>query len=107
MERFFSRVIVLFGLLVCWNSYSQEPDFWKVIERSELETVTDYLDGGGDPDASIVSPDGNYFPMLKVALIDKGFFNKAGHPARRFLNVLSEIGGRWVTEQDEDSRSLG
>jgi len=45
-------------------------------------------------------------PMLKVALIDKGFFNKAGHPARRFLNVMSEIGARWVTEEDEDRMVL-
>lgn len=31
-------------------------------------------------------------PMLKVAILDKGFFAKKGHPARELLNKLSKAG---------------
>ena len=41
-------------------------------------------------------------PMLKVALIDKAFFENSDHPARRLLNFMAEVGGRWITEGDKD-----
>jgi hypothetical protein len=31
-------------------------------------------------------------PMLKVALVDRSFFNKPKHPARRLLNMLAKAG---------------
>lgn len=34
-------------------------------------------------------------PLLKVALVDKSFFNKAGHPARRLLNELATAALGW------------
>lgn len=34
-------------------------------------------------------------PLLKVAVIDKSFFNKAGHPARRLLNELATAALGW------------
>jgi hypothetical protein len=41
-------------------------------------------------------------PLLKVALLDKAFFSQGDHPARRLLNLMAEIGGRWVTEEEPD-----
>jgi hypothetical protein len=34
-------------------------------------------------------------PMLKVAVLDKGFFAKTSHPARQLLNELSSAGIGW------------
>lgn len=34
-------------------------------------------------------------PLLKVAIIDKRFFNDADHPARRLLNALARAGIGW------------
>jgi hypothetical protein len=41
-------------------------------------------------------------PMLKVALMDKAFFSQPNHPARRLLNLLAEIGGRWISDNNGD-----
>lgn len=41
-------------------------------------------------------------PLLKVALIDKAFFAQGDHPARRLLNLMAEIGGRWVNDEEPD-----
>ena len=35
-------------------------------------------------------------PFLKMAFIDKDFFEQADHPARVILNSLAEAGSRWV-----------
>ncbi|MCC2638914.1 MAG: hypothetical protein K0Q68_2633 [Moraxellaceae bacterium] len=40
-------------------------------------------------------------PLLKVAIIDKSFFNAESHPARRLLNALAKAGIGW------SSRSQG
>ncbi|PVY69582.1 uncharacterized protein DUF1631 [Tamilnaduibacter salinus] len=34
-------------------------------------------------------------PVLKVALVDRSFFNRGGHPARRLLNELAMAGIGW------------
>lgn len=41
-------------------------------------------------------------PLLKVALLDKAFFAQGDHPARRLLNLMAEIGGRWVIDEEPD-----
>lgn len=43
-------------------------------------------------------------PILKVAMIDKEFFAKKSHPARRFLNGLSQA-GLGVSEKNQQIRS--
>src|SRR5690606_8158763 len=43
-------------------------------------------------------------PFLKVALLDKAFFNSPQHPARQLLNSLVAAGERWV-EPDGKHRS--
>lgn len=40
-------------------------------------------------------------PMLKVALIDKTFFSKKSHPARRLLNTLAEAALGWDENHDD------
>ena len=35
-------------------------------------------------------------PFLKIAFIDKSFFEEAEHPARLLLNQMAEAGARWV-----------
>ncbi len=35
-------------------------------------------------------------PFLKVALLDKAFFNSPQHPARQLLNTLVAAGERWI-----------
>ncbi|TQV79472.1 DUF1631 domain-containing protein [Exilibacterium tricleocarpae] len=40
-------------------------------------------------------------PIIKVAISDKSFFNKGGHPARRLLNELATAGLGW---QDDGQR---
>ncbi len=36
-------------------------------------------------------------PFLKIAFIDKDFFEQTEHPARMLLNSLAEAGARWVS----------
>ncbi|MBL4744279.1 MAG: DUF1631 domain-containing protein [Cycloclasticus sp.] len=43
-------------------------------------------------------------PILKVAMIDKEFFAKKAHPARKFLNSLSQA-GLGVSEQNRQVKS--
>ncbi len=40
-------------------------------------------------------------PMLKVALIDKSFFSKKSHPARKLLNTLAEAALGWNEGHDD------
>ena len=40
-------------------------------------------------------------PLLKVALIDKSFFSKKSHPARKLLNTLAEAAIGWNQDHDE------
>ncbi len=39
-------------------------------------------------------------PLLKVAMLDRGFFSSKRHPARRLLDRLAEVGIGW-TEDDQ------
>ncbi len=40
-------------------------------------------------------------PILKVAIADKSFFSKGGHPARRLLNEMSAAAVGWLDEGKE------
>lgn len=40
-------------------------------------------------------------PMLKVGMIDKSFFSRKSHPARKLLNVIAEAAVGWNGEQDQ------
>ncbi len=41
-------------------------------------------------------------PVLKVAMLDKGFFSSRAHPARRLLDVISKAAVRWGREVGRD-----
>lgn len=45
-------------------------------------------------------------PFLKIALIDKSFFNNYGHPARRLLNELGQAGIGWREGETPDKDPL-
>ncbi|MGJ7550268.1 DUF1631 domain-containing protein [Pseudomonas alloputida] len=38
-----------------------------------------------------------HIPLLKVALLDKGLFSRASHPARRLLNEIAAVAMGWET----------
>lgn len=45
-------------------------------------------------------------PMLKVAMVDRGFFSNKQHPARRLLNSLARAAMSWVDDGDRSEKSL-
>ncbi|MBZ2169902.1 DUF1631 domain-containing protein [Marinobacter sp. F4216] len=45
-------------------------------------------------------------PVLKVALLDKNFFNRGGHPTRKLLNELAMAGASWVEKPRGQSDPL-
>ena len=42
-------------------------------------------------------------PMLKVAILDKTFFSRAGHPARKLLNELASSALGWTESQGNEN----
>lgn len=40
-------------------------------------------------------------PLLKVAMMDKTFFSRKAHPARRLLNRLAEAAAGWTAAKDD------
>lgn len=46
-------------------------------------------------------------PMVKVAIADKTFFSKGGHPARRLLNEMAMACLGWQESSDENQRKDG
>jgi serine/threonine protein phosphatase PrpC len=46
-------------------------------------------------------------PMLKVALIDKTFFSKKSHPARKLLNTLAQAALGWNEDHDDGGAYYG
>ncbi len=45
-------------------------------------------------------------PLMRVALADKSFFDKDGHPARRLLNEMANMALGWVQEEDLEGDKL-
>lgn len=45
-------------------------------------------------------------PFLKIAFIDKGFFEQPEHPTRLLLNSLAEAGVRWVGNDGSDQYDI-
>ncbi|GMQ76584.1 MAG: hypothetical protein BMS9Abin01_1868 [Gammaproteobacteria bacterium] len=46
-------------------------------------------------------------PMLKVAILDKGFFARRFHPARKFLNAIAEAAVGWSEDKDHNDALYG
>ncbi|MBH3427171.1 DUF1631 domain-containing protein [Pseudomonas alkylphenolica] len=45
-------------------------------------------------------------PMLKVAVLDKRFFSRSGHPARRLLNEIASAAMGWGSREDYQRDAL-
>lgn len=45
-------------------------------------------------------------PFLKIAFLDKNFFEQPDHPARVLLNSLAEAGVRWVSNDGSDQYDI-
>jgi hypothetical protein len=45
-------------------------------------------------------------PMIKLAMLDRAFFGKKNHPARRLLNSVARAGAGWVDDGDRSPKSL-
>ena len=45
-------------------------------------------------------------PLLKVAIADKSFFSKGGHPARKLLNELADAATGWQAKDNYESDPL-
>jgi hypothetical protein len=45
-------------------------------------------------------------PVLRVALRDKSFFTRRGHPARQLLNAVAETGQYWIDDSDGEADRL-
>jgi hypothetical protein len=45
-------------------------------------------------------------PIIKAAILDKGFFAKSSHPARRLLNDMARAVVGWSGEKDKSKNSL-
>ncbi|WP_299583652.1 DUF1631 domain-containing protein [uncultured Microbulbifer sp.] len=45
-------------------------------------------------------------PLLKVAIADKSFFSKGGHPARKLLNELADAATGWQAPEQYESDPL-
>jgi hypothetical protein len=46
---------------------------------------------------------GLQFPMLRVAVADRGFFDHHDHPARQLLNTVTEVAHDWLDTADGES----
>ncbi len=64
------------------------------------------LDDVNVPDAMKALIGRLQIPMLKVAVLDRSFFNNKQHPARRLLNALARAAMSWVDDGDRSVKSL-
>ena len=58
------------------------------------------------PDAMKVLLSRLQIPMLKLAIMDKSFFSKTLHPARRLLNSMAQAAVGWSDEGDKRKDNL-
>lgn len=64
------------------------------------------LDDRNLPDAMKALLSRLQIPMIKLAIVDRGFFGKKAHPARRLLNNLAKAGTGWIDDGDRSPKSL-
>ena len=82
----------------------------KAIARSEEEVIDiismlfDFiLEDRGLPDHMKVLLSRLQIPMVKVAVMDKDFFAKKSHPARKLLNTLAQTAAKWDASLEKES----
>jgi hypothetical protein len=64
------------------------------------------LDDGNLPDAMKALLSRLQIPIIKLAIVDRAFFGKKNHPARRLLNNLAKAGTGWMDDGDRSPKSL-
>lgn len=64
------------------------------------------LDDRNLPDAMKALLSRLQIPMIKLAIVDRAFFGKKNHPARRLLNNLAKAGTGWIDDGDRSPKSL-
>lgn len=64
------------------------------------------LNDGTVPESLKALIAGLQIPMLKVAVLDKSFFSRANHPARRLLNEIAAAAMGWSRRDDYQRDSL-
>lgn len=64
------------------------------------------LDDPKIPDAMKVLLSQLQIPIIKVAILDKGFFSNRAHPARRLLNGLAHAVVGWTDDRSRSKNSL-
>jgi hypothetical protein len=64
------------------------------------------LDDGSLPDSLKLLIGRLQIPMLKVAVLDKSFFSRGSHPARRLLNEIASAAMGWGGRDDHQRDSL-
>ena len=64
------------------------------------------LDDRNLPDAMKALLSRLQIPMIKLAIVDRAFFAKKAHPARRLLNNLAKAGTGWFDDGDRTPKSL-
>lgn len=78
------------------------------IDNDVIETVgimfESILQDAALPDYAKAKLSGLHTAYIKVALIDKSFFNSVQHPARLLLNTLVDAGERFLDQDNEDNK---
>ncbi len=64
------------------------------------------LDDRNLPDAMKALLSRLQIPIIKLAIVDRAFFGKKNHPARRLLNNLAKAGTGWMDDGDRSPKSL-
>ncbi|MDE2088488.1 MAG: DUF1631 domain-containing protein [Gammaproteobacteria bacterium] len=85
----------------------------KAFNRADEDTIDviamlfDFiLDDHSLPDAMKALLSRLQIPMLKVAIMDKGFFSRKSHPARRLLNEMATAAIGWDEDSERGEDSL-
>ncbi len=83
------------------------------IDRSDEDTIDVIsmlfefiLDDPGLSDAMRALLSRLQIPMLKVAILDKSFFSRKDHPARRLLNTMAQAAIGWTEESGRSGDGL-
>ena len=64
------------------------------------------LDDRNLPDAIKALLSRLQIPIIRLAIVDRAFFAKKAHPARRLLNNLAKAGTGWIDDGDRSPKSL-
>jgi len=80
------------------------------VDQDAIDIITmlfEFILGDGNiPDEMKVLLVRLQIPLLKVAIMDRSFFDNSDHPARALLNNLASAAARWTDDGDRSKASL-